>query len=83
MILDGYGLSDKAEGNAIAEAKTPVMDALKKEYPFVFETVFENDMTMKEIGECLNGKSRKAVAYMINVALNKLRHVKGIGVYAP
>ena len=35
MILDGYGLSDKTEGNAIAEAKTPVMDALKKDYPFV------------------------------------------------
>ena len=35
MILDGYGLSDNAQGNAIAEAKTPVMDALKKEYPFV------------------------------------------------
>ncbi len=35
MILDGYGLSDKTEGNAIAEAKTPVMDALKRDYPFV------------------------------------------------
>ena len=28
MILDGYGLSDKTEGNAVALAKTPVMDAL-------------------------------------------------------
>ena len=27
MILDGYGLSDKTEGNAVALAKTPVMDA--------------------------------------------------------
>lgn len=35
MILDGYGLNDKQEGNAVAEAKTPVMDALMKEYPFV------------------------------------------------
>ena len=35
MILDGYGLNDKREGNAVAEAKTPVMDALMKEYPFV------------------------------------------------
>ena len=35
MILDGYGLSDKTEGNAVALAKTPVMDALEKEYPFV------------------------------------------------
>ena len=35
MILDGYGLNDKAEHNAVAEAKTPVMDKLMKEYPFV------------------------------------------------
>ncbi|MBB5263815.1 2,3-bisphosphoglycerate-independent phosphoglycerate mutase [Catenibacillus scindens] len=35
MILDGYGLSDKHEGNAVYEAKTPVMDRLMKEYPFV------------------------------------------------
>lgn len=35
MILDGYGLNEKSEGNAIAMAKTPVMDQLMKEYPFV------------------------------------------------
>ncbi len=35
MILDGYGLNDKTEANAVAEANTPVMDGLMKEYPFV------------------------------------------------
>lgn len=35
LILDGYGLNEKKEGNAIAAAKTPNMDALMKEYPFV------------------------------------------------
>ena len=35
MILDGYGLNDKAEANAVAEAKTPVMDKLMAECPFV------------------------------------------------
>lgn len=35
MVLDGYGLSDKTEGNAIALANTPVMDKLMKECPFV------------------------------------------------
>lgn len=35
MILDGYGLNEKTEGNAVALAKTPVMDRLMKEYPFV------------------------------------------------
>ena len=35
LILDGYGLNDRTEGNAVALAKTPVMDRLMKEYPFV------------------------------------------------
>ena len=35
MILDGYGLNEKTEGNAVAQAKTPVMDKLMAEYPFV------------------------------------------------
>ena len=35
MILDGYGLNEKQEGNAVAEAKTPVMGKLMAEYPFV------------------------------------------------
>jgi 2,3-bisphosphoglycerate-independent phosphoglycerate mutase len=35
MILDGYGLNDKSEGNAIKLAHTPVMDKLVSEYPFV------------------------------------------------
>ena len=35
MILDGFGLNDKTEGNAVAQAKTPVIDGLMKDYPFV------------------------------------------------
>ncbi len=38
MILDGYGLNEKTEHNAVAIGKTPVMDRLMKEYPFVRET---------------------------------------------
>ncbi len=34
MVLDGYGLNDQTEGNAIAMAETPVMDKLMKECPF-------------------------------------------------
>ena len=33
MILDGYGLNDRHDGNAVYEAKTPVMDGLMKDYP--------------------------------------------------
>ncbi len=35
MILDGYGLNDSIEGNAVAEGRTPVMDRLMAECPFV------------------------------------------------
>ena len=35
MILDGYGLNNNQKGNAVAEAKTPVVDKLMAEYPFV------------------------------------------------
>lgn len=34
MILDGYGLNDR-KGNAVAEGRTPVMDKLMAECPFV------------------------------------------------
>ncbi len=35
MILDGYGLNDRTEGNAVAQASTPVMDELMATCPFV------------------------------------------------
>jgi 2,3-bisphosphoglycerate-independent phosphoglycerate mutase len=35
MILDGFGLNDKTEGNAIKLAKTPNLDRIFGEYPFV------------------------------------------------
>ena len=35
MVLDGYGLNENPESNAIAMANTPVMDKLMAECPFV------------------------------------------------
>ena len=35
MILDGYGLNDRCEANAVCEAKTPIMDQLMAQCPFV------------------------------------------------
>ena len=35
VILDGFGLSDQTEHNAIALADTPVLNRLMKECPFV------------------------------------------------
>lgn len=33
MILDGYGISNKTEGNAIAKADTPELDRIFNDYP--------------------------------------------------
>ncbi len=35
MILDGFGLNDRTEANAVAMANTPVIDGLMARYPFV------------------------------------------------
>ncbi len=35
MILDGYGLNERTEGNAVAQANTPVVDNLMATCPFV------------------------------------------------
>lgn len=35
MILDGYGLNDNCRHNAVCEAKTPVMDQLMSQCPYV------------------------------------------------
>lgn len=35
MILDGYGLNDNCDHNAVCEAKTPIMDQLMSQCPYV------------------------------------------------
>ena len=35
MILDGYGLNENCEHNAVCEGKTPIMDQLMSQCPFV------------------------------------------------
>ena len=65
LILDGYGLNDKTEGNAVAQAKTPVMDRLMKEYPFVkgnasgmFVGLPDGQMGNSEVGHLNMGAGR-------------------------
>ncbi|TMA64199.1 MAG: 2,3-bisphosphoglycerate-independent phosphoglycerate mutase, partial [Deltaproteobacteria bacterium] len=33
VILDGFGINPRKEGNAIAHASTPNLDALLRDYP--------------------------------------------------
>lgn len=35
MILDGFGINDKTEGNAVKQANTPNIDDMMSKYPFV------------------------------------------------
>ncbi|MCF0142155.1 MAG: 2,3-bisphosphoglycerate-independent phosphoglycerate mutase, partial [Parasporobacterium sp.] len=65
MILDGYGLSDEIKGNAIKAAKTPVMDSLMKECPFVYGQASglavglpEGQMGNSEVGHLNMGAGR-------------------------
>mgnify|MGYP003360309794 FL=1 len=76
MILDGYGLNDKVEGNAVAQANTPVMDSLMKEYPFVHGNASgmavglpEGQMGNSEVGHLNIGAGR--VVYQDLVKINR------------
>lgn len=44
IILDGWGLSKHEKGNAIALAKTPVIDGLSKKYPHIELEASSNDV---------------------------------------
>jgi len=33
IVIDGWGVAEEKEGNAVFHAKTPVMDHLEHEYP--------------------------------------------------
>ena len=65
MVLDGYGLNDNPKGNAIAMAKTPVMDKLMAECPFVpgqasgmFVGLPDGQMGNSEVGHMNIGAGR-------------------------
>ncbi len=76
MILDGYGLNNKTEANAIAEAKTPVMDKLMSEYPFVKGEASglavglpDGQMGNSEVGHTNMGAGR--IVYQMLVKISK------------
>ena len=65
MILDGYGLNDKAQGNAISIAKTPVMEKLMATYPWaqgnasgLFVGLPDGQMGNSEVGHLNMGAGR-------------------------
>ena len=76
MILDGYGVENKAEGNAIALAKKPVMDKLTSMYPTVqgeasglFVGLPDGQMGNSEVGHINMGAGR--IVYQMLVKISK------------
>ena len=65
MILDGYGLWDVVEGNAVKAARTPFINGLMKKYPFVLGKASgiavglpEGQMGNSEVGHLNMGAGR-------------------------
>ncbi len=65
MILDGFGLTEKEEGNAIKIANTPNIDKIIKEYPFtegnasgLFVGLPDGQMGNSEVGHLNMGAGR-------------------------
>ena len=76
MILDGYGVSDKTEGNAIALAKKPNMDKITAKYPVVngnasglFVGLPDGQMGNSEVGHTNMGAGR--IVYQMLVKISK------------
>ena len=73
MILDGYGLNENCDHNAVCEGKTPVMDQLMSQCPFVKGNASgmavglpEGQMGNSEVGHLNMGAGRivyQAVSY--------------------
>lgn len=53
MILDGYGINEREEGNAVKLAKTPVLDKLMKQNP---TTIIKTSGLDVGLPERTNGK---------------------------
>ena len=88
-ILDGYGISERIDGNAIAAAKTPVMDKLMSTYPNTLiqasgEDVGlpEGQMGNSEVGHMNIGAGRVVYQSLtrVNIAMrnNELDKVEAI-----
>ena len=88
-ILDGYGISERVDGNAITAAKTPVMDMLMEKYPNTLiqasgEDVGlpEGQMGNSEVGHMNIGAGRVVYQSLtrVNIAMrnNELDKVEAI-----
>lgn len=76
VILDGWGIGDGSDSDAIAQAKTPVMDGLLKNYPSATLTTFGEEVGLpvgqmgnSEVGHLNIGAGR--IVYQELTRINK------------
>lgn len=75
IIMDGFGINNKTEGNAVFQAKTPFLDGLFKEYPASQLKTFGKDVGLpegimgnSEVGHLNIGAGR--VVYQLNTLID-------------
>ncbi|MBT7553269.1 2,3-bisphosphoglycerate-independent phosphoglycerate mutase, partial [bacterium] len=73
-ILDGWGLWKETEGNAIAQAKTPVMDNLYKQYPNI-----QIQASAKHVG-LPSGQPGNSEAGHMNIGAGRVIEQDSIGI---
>ena len=85
MILDGYGLNDKCEANAVCEGKTPVMDQLMSQCPFVKGNASgmavglpEGQMGNSEVGHLNMGAGRIVYQELTRIARGRIAAPRNI-----
>ncbi|MCK4859805.1 MAG: 2,3-bisphosphoglycerate-independent phosphoglycerate mutase [Candidatus Omnitrophica bacterium] len=76
VILDGWGISDKQMGNAIAQAQTPTIDEIEKLYPAISLQASGiavglpwNEAGSSEVGHLVLGAGRVIYQYLPRIVL--------------
>jgi 2,3-bisphosphoglycerate-independent phosphoglycerate mutase len=74
-ILDGFGLNPTTEGNAVAQAKKPIIDGLLKNYPNATLTTFgeqvglpDGQMGNSEVGHLNIGAGRVVEQWLLRIS---------------
>ena len=74
MILDGFGINDKTDGNAAKLANTPNLDRLKKKYPTteVYASVLEVGLPDGQMGNSEVGHTNIGAGRIVYQELTKI-----------
>lgn len=76
IILDGFGLSEQAEGNAILAAKTPVLERLSAEYAHTTLAASGSDVGLEpgQPGNSATGRANIEAGRIVPQLLPRINH---------